>query len=541
MARLLALEWDGREARVAVATPRGSEVQLEDAFSVDISAVAAEDVTGDPGELGQRLADALAARGLTGCDVLVGLGRSSIELRSLTLPLAPAEELPDLVRFQALQTFTSMGEDWPLDFVELGEQDGSLNVLAAVLAPKQVEHILQVCAASQLKARCLVLRPFAAASLLQRSPLPAVGQGALIVDLLADGVDLTATLEGHVVFMRTVRLPTADDADVQARALLGEVRRTIAAAQAQMGGPRIEQIVICGREAEHPVLAQSLRDALRLDVAVFDPFQAVHVASRLEQQPVPDAGRYAPLLGMLADELAGVRHAIDFLNPRQRPAPRSNRRRNILMAAAGLVALSVIGGVCWARLYTLDGQIHALRAQLAALNQDVEQARALMAKADAVREFTEGDVTWLDELYAVAQRMPDADRIKLDEVRLGVGAKRGGAMTLKGRVVSSDVIATFEQSLRRDDDVVSGRYGTIDRNQRGYPYLLDTTVTVPPDDYDNGRSLGRPFRQTIQSLSAAAAPGAAPARPKADSPQAPPLRTTGKTESAPRIPQDAAP
>ncbi|MCU0958600.1 MAG: hypothetical protein MUF48_00720 [Pirellulaceae bacterium] len=498
MAKLLALEWDGREARIAVATPRGAEVQLEDAFAIDIPAVASEDVGGDPREIGRRIAEALAARGLTGCDALVGLGRSSIELRSLSLPLAPPEELPDLVRFQALQAFTSIGEDWPLDFVELGEQDGALNVLAAVLAPKQVEHILQVCAASQLKARCLVLRPFAAASLLKRSRLPVTGHGALIVDLLADGADLTATLDGLVVFMRTVRLPAAVGTTVQAAALLGEVRRTIAAAQAQMSGVRIEQIVICGSETEHPILAQSLRDALRLDVVVFDPFRVVRVAAHLAQQPVADAGRYAPLLGMLADEMAGTRHAIDFLNPRKRPAPRSHRRRNVLIGAAVLTLLGVIGGTCWARIHTLDGQIRTLRDQIAALDKDVEQARTLVAKADAVREFTEADVTWLDELYVLAQRMPDADKVKLDEVRLGASLKRGGVMTLKGHVTSSDIIAAFEESLRRDDNVVAGRYGTIDRNQRDYPYLLDTTVSVPPDEYDNGRSRGRPFRKTLQ-------------------------------------------
>ena len=34
--------------------------------------------------------------------------------------------------------------------------------------------------------------------------------------------------------------------------LVGEARRTIGAAQAQMGGKRIEQIIICGSPAEHP-------------------------------------------------------------------------------------------------------------------------------------------------------------------------------------------------------------------------------------------------------------------------------------------------
>ncbi len=71
-----------------------------------------------------------------------------------------------------------------------------------------------------------------------------------------------------------------------------------------------------------------------------------------------------------------------------------------------------------------------------------------MAKADAVKEFTDGDVTWLDEIRELARRIPDADHVKLDDVRFGTDLKRGGVMTLKGHVKSSDVIAEFEDSLR---------------------------------------------------------------------------------------------
>ena len=61
MAKLLAMEWDDREARVAVATPRGSEVVVEDAFAIDISGVVSADATDDSREVGQRIAEVLAA------------------------------------------------------------------------------------------------------------------------------------------------------------------------------------------------------------------------------------------------------------------------------------------------------------------------------------------------------------------------------------------------------------------------------------------------------------------------------------------------
>ncbi len=498
MAKLLAIEWDEREVRVAVASPRGGEVVVDEAFAIDIAAISAADSEDDSHAVGQRVAEVLSQRGLTGSDALVGLGRTSIELRSISLPPAPPEELPDMVRFQAMQAFTSIGEDWPLDFVELGAQDESLNVLAAVVSPQQVAQIMQVCAASELKVRSLVLRPFAATSLLNRGQVLSATGNALILDLLADAVDLTAVSQGQVVFMRTVRLPASEDRNLQARALAGEARRTIAAAQAQMSGQRIEQVILCGGPTEHAELVQAMGEALALDVTLFDPFQAVRLAPALERQLPPDPGRYAPLLGMLADEAAGVRHAIDFLNPRRRPVARSNRRRNMLIAGGSAAVAAVIVLGVWGGLRRLDGQIATLTEKGQELDKQVTAAEALVERANSIAEFTDKDVTWLDEVREMAILMPDADHVMLRDVQLATPLKRGAVMTLGGNAKTPEAIEQFENSLRYGDNVVDGRGGPIDRKQTEYRYSLDTTVTLSPDKYDAGRSLGRAIREEMR-------------------------------------------
>jgi len=93
MAKLLAIEWDEREARVAVATPHGSEVVVEDAFAIDISGVVAADATDDSREVGQCIAHVLAQRGLTGSDALVGLA-SIMKLAPRTAAPTSAARLP---------------------------------------------------------------------------------------------------------------------------------------------------------------------------------------------------------------------------------------------------------------------------------------------------------------------------------------------------------------------------------------------------------------------------------------------------------------
>ena len=106
MARLLALEWDVKEARVAVARPRSGGMVVEQAFVVPLPQK--DGAAASEAEVGAALGKALAERGLSRMEALVAVGRANIELRFLTTPPAPEDELPDLVRFQALRQFTTL-------------------------------------------------------------------------------------------------------------------------------------------------------------------------------------------------------------------------------------------------------------------------------------------------------------------------------------------------------------------------------------------------------------------------------------------------
>ena len=75
MPKLIAIEWDTREARVVVAQPRGSDVALENAFAVDLAAAGAEPLSAQ--QAGEKIAAALAARKVGRGEVLVAVGRAS--------------------------------------------------------------------------------------------------------------------------------------------------------------------------------------------------------------------------------------------------------------------------------------------------------------------------------------------------------------------------------------------------------------------------------------------------------------------------------
>ena len=94
MARLLAIEWDGSEARMAVASSRGEAMVVEHAFTVALKETAGEAAPAES-PVGEALAAALAARRIGRLDALVGVSRSSVELRQMSLPPVPDDELPD--------------------------------------------------------------------------------------------------------------------------------------------------------------------------------------------------------------------------------------------------------------------------------------------------------------------------------------------------------------------------------------------------------------------------------------------------------------
>ncbi len=486
MPRLLALEWDGGEARIAVARTRGKEAVIEHAFAVELAPRDAGETFADV-NVGERVAAALAARRIGRCDTLVAVGRSSIELRRLSLPPAPPEEVPDLVRFQAMRDFSGVNEEWPLDYVPLDAAaapsaseapSGSTSVLAAVIAPKLVEQIRQTCEAAGLAPERLVLRPFAAASLLRRAR-PSE-ECRLLVDLLSDEADLTVLIGGNVVFVRTVRLPALEE-EGQMRALLGETRRTIAAAHNQLGGQRVARVVICGEPARLATIQPQLEEQLSIPVEPFDPFSVVALDGALQTELPDHPGRFAPLLGMLLDEAAQDRHDIDFLNPRRRPRAPSRRRQYALVGATlGALLLAGVFFV-WQRQNAADQEIKMLQKDVQDLTKLVEQSRKIQAKTEEIDNFVRGDVTWLDELKTLSEKLPPSNEILVTRLRAMPMMDGGGQLLLDGYANESADIGEMVHRLKDDRREARSKGGYQNKQRTDYPWRFDNvTVRISP-------------------------------------------------------------
>ena len=489
MARLLAIEWNDAEARAVVAASRGEDVVIEQAFSVALRAPApAADQAGP--DVGPQIAAALAARGIGRIDALVSVGRANLELRQLSLPPAPDEELPELVRFQALREFTGLQEDWPLDFLPIDDDpQQARRVLAAAIDRKLVEEIQKTCHAAGLKPRKLLLRACAGASLLQRRTDAGAAQVRLLVDMLDDEADLTVLIDRKVVFLRTARLPGDPLAAAEsAQALLAEIRRTIAAAQNQLDSRRVEAIVLFGTGPQHTALAELLAQQLAMPAELFDPFAEVRLEGELRRALPKHPGRFAPLLGMLVDELTASSHAIDFLHPRRRPQPPSRRSTYILAGAAGagVVLLALLFG--WLQLQGLEKEIGQLDQESKDLDDELARAPKVLDAVEEIDKWRSSDVTWLNELRWLSENLPKAEEVMLTQLQAGPSTQararpgtRGGELSLEGLARSVDTLGAMKKSLCDPQHDLVNKDMSADTSHKLYSLRFKCSVYVTPE------------------------------------------------------------
>jgi Tfp pilus assembly PilM family ATPase len=515
MSRLVALEWDAKEARVVVGRKRGAALGVEQAFEIPLPQ-REEGQTADP-DISSALSKALVEHGIGKGEALVAVGRASIELRFLSTPPVPVEELPEVVRFQALRQFTTLGEEWPLDFVPLGPNaDGGMNVLAAAIAPDLVEQIRKACAGAGIHVSRLVLRPFAAAALIQEQ----LGDGKcrMIVDLLQDEADLTVLIGPQVIFPRTVRLPAVNEPEALARAILAEGRRTMIAAQNQLGGRRVEEVVIFGDGQHHTTLKQLLEKDLSLTVRLVDPFDSIEWVGDARSRRPEYPGTFAPLLGMLLDESAARPPVVDFLHARKRPEPPNQKRRYAIDgAAAAAVVLLAVGALQW-QLWSLDGKISKLKSEKTKLDKLAKASVGPVKDAAKLELYAAADINWLDEMARLAEKLPPPTQARIEEFRANAQAKGGGNIIIRGGLDKTERLAELEVALRDKDHSVSGSGGAPVSKVPNMPWRFDETITISPPTKANSTKAG-PTKAAATKAGTAKA-GATPTKTAATMPPA---------------------
>lgn len=491
MPQLLAIDWDQREARFIVAGASRGNLRVGAVATVRFDdAAPPKEEEGDEAaaearsEADLRLAEALRAaireHKAGRATAMLGVDRGSVELVHLTLPPAADNELPELVANQAVRESTMLVDGAAMDFLAMTDDPSQpRKITAAVLPAARLARINAICATAGITPHRMLLRPFASASLFAQTVSPPEDV-CLLVNRVADEVDLTVLVRGKVIFSRTARLPGEADQETTLQRLVAEINRTMAVSQESMvGESEVEGIYIFGTPGDQQDLVDEIREELALPAMVIDPFVAVDVAPGV----VPDnAGSFASLLGMLLDEARGGTHAIDFLHPRKPPEPKSHRR-SILMAAALAVVLVAIGGYyIWDRLAKVDAVNQELASELADLKDLMKQAARKKEVVQTITQWRAGDVNWLDELRDLSIRFPSSRDAIVLKMTLSSARGNGGDIQFSGLVRDPSIVRRMEDNIRDDfHQIRSKRVGERDRD-KDYTWRFETSMSVAKRD-----------------------------------------------------------
>lgn len=451
MSKQTIIDWQPNEILVASSHRRGHSATVEQVsqqrYGEGLECASAK----------AAVANAVGDLGLGKSPVTVVASRELVEVRTLSVPKMDADELPDVIRFQAQRQLANMGDNWALDFVMLpADPAQEMNTaLVGAISPANLNAIEAACSEAGLQVSQVALRPIEIARFASASGQLSTSASSIIVCLSGQDADILLVKAGHVAMIRGIKLP--EDADAVQAALGGELRRSLIASSGQLSDAPLANVLLIATPELASSVEQTLADACGVAVNTLDPSTLLHkkVASRSELAQA-SANRLAGIAGASLLELADKAVTLDFRNPKKRPPKKKNTTLYLLAGAAA--ALLLLAGASWFvnTSATLSADLEEYEALIEGKEPLVESSRKKIAQLGEVEEFMSKSPNYLDELTYLAQRIPDAEKVILGSPTFTTLSDGRGQIRVPLAADSSTTISEFEESLRDDDHVVKG-------------------------------------------------------------------------------------
>lgn len=509
MANLIAIEINDEDVLVVAARTSGKRLQFIKVFDVNVEPNDTDAVIA--GKLKKSLGDHGVPRGET----IVVLGRQRIEMRDISVPPAPENELPEMVRFQARNDFSSFNENWALDYVPFDcKPNQPQRVLASAVSPQLMDQTKQVVDGAGLKLSKMVLRPYSTCELFRAE----LGDHKvrMIIDPNDEQVDLTLVIGTELLATRTVPTPKDYESEDVARKLVGQIRRTITSTSGLLEGGQLEEFLIVGAETRLPHMKQLLNENFEQTVTFVDPYTTAPGISDVAKNMPEHPDRFAALIGALIREASSQAHTIDFVNPRRPIAGNRNRSRALLwggMAAALLICMSLVG---WWLLSSQDARIAELNQDLTGLrninkgDRNLPGVDQITGEVNLIDEWQNKNINWLDELYEFSKRFETPDDAIVDSMMLSANEKIVG-LTIKGRVNSIATGSVLKNNLTGRPYLVTAGRTEEQPDDKDYPIKVESmSVELTTDLNKTIETINQMSRERLQNDLAPADPEISP-------------------------------
>jgi Tfp pilus assembly PilM family ATPase len=369
--------------------------------------------------LGLRLKTLLQEAKISAAPVLLCLGRDRIVVKEVKYPIGPPEQEPALVRFQAQKDLTDSPDDVVMDYLPVPGQPGDVSRKATVLFVRKelANAAKQMCDVAGLKLQAIVPRPYAATTGLFHAvvkgavPAPENAKAAIAhLGIWSKGGEFSVVLGDRLLFSRTISgMSLASET-----ALVGEVKRSLAAFASQNGQAKIESLTLCEGDVPGGGWAGRLQAALPIPVYPYDPLGE---AGPQEHVPARLRGRFFGAVGLLAAKAESLNFGVNFVAPRA-PKSEPNKNRSRILVGALLMMLVLGAGFVFGRSYVdrTTRKVNELTAMKTDLDERLVGLQSDSNRLAAADEFANREIAWIDVFYDLNDEFPNIDKMRLQEM-----------------------------------------------------------------------------------------------------------------------------
>lgn len=522
MPNRLVLEIDELKYRIAKVSAEGKRLQLS--RPVEVSLSPDDDAKARAGKLKEAIQQAGLGRGE--CDVI--LSRRAIELREISLPPAPDEELPEMVRFSSRNEFASVNENWSIDFVPLTDAPEQQRiVLAAALSPQLAQDVKQLCDLVGLKPTRMLLRPFCTAQALVPADAP---KPVLLVHDLGNELEVSM-VHGRKVFMtRTVKLPE-EDADERLKVIVREIQRSRLLTAKSVAGRAVGETLIATPPAQRETLSALLAP---LDIGPYHLVDACQViAEEGGTLDATEAEKYVAHYGAGLGLTKRNWPEIDFGAPRKKVEKKTDYRKIAIWSSlAGCLLLAAIG-TAWFLLAEQARKIANLETefnQLKKANDDlgVEQ---VVGEVSLIDNWEKDNVNWLEELREVSQRMLTADDAMVATLKADLG-REGPEIVLKGKLNERDTNTKLRNNLAARPYEIEQRRNVMSTESQDYPFEFEYALLLDRSGVNIAQVIGQRIRDAASVQNSAEPQGSGGSAEGAPNPEKTETKASAPPEKA---------
>jgi hypothetical protein len=323
---------------------------------------------------------------------------------------------------------------------------GGENRAIAVLVRKDVIQGLQgLCRSLGQKLLAVTPRPIALIGALERARTGAAPAGAVEALMTVGGrrADLGVWRDKTLLFARSLATGPA---------LAGEVKRSLAVFSAQTGATT-HTLSLAGN-GDAASLRNRLTEMLSIPIKPLDPFT--------KDDRVPGAaherGLYSAAVGLAHRWAVAPQLAINLVapkEPRQETDPVKRKKVFFGLVAAFLAVAGIVFGNIV--LANKRAEVNVLKKDKSELETELKKFAQDRLDIDALKEFEQGAVPWLDEIYELAARFPHRVGFRITQVKIDPPGKKNVKEKYVATVSIHGVFPPGQESLVREFQMALSR------------------------------------------------------------------------------------